>query len=344
MHRIICFVLLLILVAAAVPAQQNPFLSGGGETGSSADSSSGKGSRSESLPAEAGPQNNSDVPSDSSGDQGFSARDPAPIAKRKQNRLTRWIFEIQRTIYEALAETMQLVKTEKEKPGMLLLVLAGAFLYGIIHALGPGHRKTILFSYFIAEEAPLIRGMAAGALMGILHGAAAAGIILPLFYLLRGSLLLTFNQVSRSIELAAFLFITLFGAVMLLYSIVHMLSDRSSNADRDTEVSQPSRSGSKTLLLIVGSSIIPCPGAAMILLFALSLEMIGTGLLAVASMSAGMAFTLSLVALVTLKTRATLRRIGDRQGSRAEFIHHILELAGYLMITLFGVIMTVGLI
>ena len=325
--RRIVWILLLAAAAAAVTAQENPFLSSG-------NSEAQQDSHVSSPAIEKGPETETTV---------------QPGRPARQGPLMSQIARVQRGIYEGLAGAMQRVKAAEESPQVLFLVMAGAFLYGIIHALGPGHRKTVLFSYFMAEEVPLRWGVGAGVMMGMLHGAAAALIILPLYYLLKGSLLLTFNEVSRSIELGTFAFIALFGAVMLIISIVQMLRHHdSSTEDEGTEnggnARNPSFTRTKTLLIIVGSSLVPCPGAAMILLFALSLQMTGIGLLTVLSMSAGMSLTLSMVALVTLRARISLQRIGRRGNRFTEILHHGLEFGGYLLITIFGLIMTVGML
>ncbi len=325
--RRIVWIFLLAAAAAPIAAQENPFLSSGSDE----------------------VQQDSQVISPSREDTPETDTSVPPGRLKQQGPLMRRITRVQREIYTGLAEAMQRVKAAKGSPQVLFLVIAGAFLYGVIHALGPGHRKTVLFSYFMAEEVPLRWGVGAGLMMGMLHGAAAALIILPLYYLLKGSLLLTFNEVSRSVELGTFAFIALFGAVMLIVSIVEMLRHHDSSAEDNSvedEGKMQTRSYSRvrTLLIIVGSSLVPCPGAAMILLFALSLQMTGIGLLAVLSMSAGMSLTLSMVALITLRARTSLQRIGNAGGRFAEYLHHGLEFGGYLLITIFGLIMTLGML
>lgn len=333
--------ILFLAAAAAVAAQENPFLSSGSDQ-------EPQDSQVISPVIEKGPEADTAVQPERTTRRG-------PLMRRVA-AAQRHIAAVQRRIYEALAGTMQRVKAAEESPQVLFLVMAGAFLYGIIHALGPGHRKTVLFSYFMAEEVPLIWGVGAGVMMGMLHGAAAVLLILPLYYLLKGSLLLTFNEVSRSIELGTFAFIALFGAVMLILSIVRLVKEGRGKAMHGKEVREiegreegiearpRSCSRGRTLLIITGSSLVPCPGAAMILLFALSLQMTGVGLLAVLAMSAGMSLTLSVVALVTLQARSSLRRIGGGESRAAEYLHHGLELGGYLLITVFGMIMTAGML
>jgi len=324
---IITAVILLWLTAGVLQAQQNPFLSREATSSGAADQGENSGAASESSQA------------------------PFISVPKQQGPLLRWSARVQREIYGRLAESMQEVKKAGSRSGFMLLLLAGAFFYGAVHAIGPGHRKTVLFSYFMAEETPLKQGVFAGVLMGLLHGAAAAAIILPLYYLLRGSLLLTFNEFSRSLELGTFMFIALFGGVMLIFTVAQLarghLGHRGHHSPKGGEKNDggPRRgSRGRTLMIIVGSSLVPCPGAAMILLFALSMQMVGVGLWAVLSMSLGMSFTLALVAFLTLRARSAIEWMGKGRGRTGEILHHGLEVGGYLVITVFGVIMTLGVL
>jgi ABC-type nickel/cobalt efflux system permease component RcnA len=256
------------------------------------------------------------------------------------------ISKLQRQLYSSLAELMGSIQSSKGNPRFLFLLLLAACIYGMIHALGPGHRKTVIFSYFLAEDARLARGIGAGVVMALLHGASAAVIILPLYYLVRGSLLLTFNSLSRYVEMGSFLFLSLFGAVMFLLHLLPLLKKRTPGRIRQGEKpkEESARSSRELLLLILGSGLVPCPGAAMILIFALSLDMVFHGLLAVAAMSVGMAITLSLVALASMGARKGLGRSTRRHHRTAAFLHTVLELGGYGLIMLFGLVMLLGMV
>ena len=194
--------------------------------------------------------------------------------------------------------------------------------------------------------------------MALLHGAAAVGLILPIYYVLRGSLMVTFNSVSRYIEIATFGFIAVFGAVMLTLHLVHLLrgghtqhTAAQMKQDGDT---QPSEAASQSralpfqqkslLLLVVGSGLVPCPGAAMVLMFALSMQMLTLGLLAVGAMSLGMAVTISSVAVVTLGARKGLNKTAEKNKGLTTILHNSLEIGGYSVISLFGIIMTLGML
>ncbi len=356
------FVRILLLVvfmttAAAVYAQQNPFLSGS----DAQESSAGQRADADEQNSENGEQS----------EDGAAFEQISGSTRSKQpSRFMQLINEFQRQLYGRIAGAMQAVKRQENRGSVLFIALGAAFLYGLLHALGPGHRKTVIFSYFLAEDAPVIQGVAAGVLLAALHGAAAIGLILPIYYLLRGSLLITFNSVSRYIEAGTFGFIAVFGAVMLAVHLIQMLRgthdhghdhghahghNGHSNHGQSTQGrlstgteaadEAPERGRRRNLLLlIIGSGLVPCPGAAMVLMFALSMQMTALGLMAVGAMSLGMAVTISAVAVVTLSARATLNKKVAENHKLTSIIHTTLELGGYAVIFLFGLVMTLGVL
>lgn len=338
-----------LLLSGTAYAQQNPFLSGG----SSGDSPS---SAAESGDAGAAPPD-AETPQPSAPKASASGIVAGGGEPKQQSRFLQLINEFQRQLYGRIAGAMQAVKQQENRGSVLFIALAAAFLYGLLHALGPGHRKTVIFSYFLAEGAPVLHGVAAGVLMAALHGAAAVLLILPIYYILRGSLLITFNSVSRYIELATFGFIAVFGAVMLTLHLVQLLRGAHGHAHRHSAApGEPEelqygagqgtgsgRTGRRNmLLLIIGSSLVPCPGAAMVLMFALSMQMTALGLMAVGAMSLGMAVTISAVAVVTLGARATLNKSVAKNHKLTSVLHTTLELGGYMVIFVFGLLMTIG--
>ena len=84
------------------------------------------------------------------------------VSKREENlktlrhpRFTQTIIGkialIQRSLNKHLAELTKRIK-ETKSAKMLFLIILITFIYGAVHALGPGHGKTLTFSYFLSEE------------------------------------------------------------------------------------------------------------------------------------------------------------------------------------------------
>jgi ABC-type nickel/cobalt efflux system permease component RcnA len=289
--------------------------------------------------------------------------------------LPNWLTRLQRELYGRISGSFDTVRSDGFASPAFLLLLLFAFLYGLLHALGPGHRKTVLFSYFLARGAPARTGVAAGLGMALLHGLSAVAVVLSIYYLLRGALLIGVQRAERVMELTTFGLIALFGLVLLVRTIVHLISSHRHSAEHTAEAEgsapgpadNPQAQGARaevgpasdarsgrgrgggesdrgTLLMILFSGSLPCPGAAMILLFALSMEMLALGVAVIAAMSLGMGVTLSAVALLTLGGRRLLLPEQAAGGAKAAFLHHAAELAGYGLVAAIGMVMFLSLL
>ena len=84
----------------------------------------------------------------------LSRRVPLRCHFRRQGRLGglfAWVLDKQQGLQRMLATSVKGLKTDNPMAGAL--TLAGlSFLYGILHAVGPGHGKTIISSYVVANE------------------------------------------------------------------------------------------------------------------------------------------------------------------------------------------------
>ena len=86
----------------------------------------------------------------------------------------------------------------------MLALAAAALLYGIFHAIGPGHGKTIVSTFFLAKEAKLRHSLIAGYLIAIVHAVSALTIVLALFFIVRGVFSTGFESASRIVQTLIF--------------------------------------------------------------------------------------------------------------------------------------------
>ncbi|TVR93212.1 MAG: hypothetical protein EA428_02540 [Spirochaetaceae bacterium] len=275
---------------------------------------------------------------------------PAPVPAESPGSYARFqvrLREYQRALHAQLAELMSGTEAGGALPGRsVALIGLVAFLYGLVHAALPGHRKILLASYFVAADAPLWQAPAAGVGVAVIHSGAAGVVVLGSYYLLQGSLSLALDQATVYLQGITAVIVMLIGVVVLTLKIreVHKLRQ----AVQTSEASDPDNAAGEgeleqrlfrrlrtrlgLLPAIVLSAVIPCPGSAMILLFSLSLGVLWLGLIATAAFSLGMAITLSLVSLVALLSKRMLTGVLD--GRLGEGIHIGLEsLGGLAMIT-----------
>jgi nickel/cobalt exporter len=108
----------------------------------------------------------------------FDSPAPAPAASSVSVPMPRLqaLIDAQRTIREVLAEA---VDGSASSASGVIALLGLAFAYGLLHALGPGHRKMALAAYFVARPSHPLQGVTAGASVAFLHAAASSPVPAP---------------------------------------------------------------------------------------------------------------------------------------------------------------------
>ncbi|ADU67161.1 hypothetical protein LGV61_12250 [Desulfurispirillum indicum] len=188
----------------------------------------------------------------------------------------------------------------------VLLLLGVAFLYGALHAAGPGHGKTLVAGYFLARDARLSSALLASALVALIHAISGLAVSLTIYFAARATFRQSFAETEALMMNVSGILIILVG-VWLLWRFVR--SGRSCGCQHhhgeEVPILASDRRGIFSLALAAG--IVPCPGVMTVLLFALLLGQLAVGIAATVAMSVGMGLTICLVALATVKTRSVSR-------------------------------------
>jgi len=249
---------------------------------------------------------------------------------------------VQKMLNESLASMTRALKGSRSLGG-LLLVAALALAYGIFHAAGPGHGKTIVSSFLLANEGKIRQSFIIGYLVAAVHALSALTVVLVLYYLIRGIFATGVEQANHYIQLVTFAVITLIGAVMLVRRSMgkaHSHAHHHEHAGPDDAQGPEAGLTMKSLLgIALPAGVIPCPGAVAVVLFALSLHMLAVSILAVSSISLGMGTTISATgAVVILVKRGAIRAVAGAHEERDMKIRRVVEIAGAAILFLFGLV------
>ncbi len=89
--------------------------------------------------------------------------------------MQRWVRQADAVFYRDLSQALGALKTD----WTAFWLLGGlSFLYGIVHAAGPGHGKVVISSYMLANEAQVRRGILLSFVSAMLQSLVAIGFVL----------------------------------------------------------------------------------------------------------------------------------------------------------------------
>jgi ABC-type nickel/cobalt efflux system permease component RcnA len=274
-----------------------------------------------------------------------------------------WLLAKQAEFYRLLATTVRAAKTD----GTAALALVGiSFLYGVFHAAGPGHGKAVISSYLVADGSTYRRGVALSVAAALLQAIVAIAVVGVLAALL-GATGRAMNFTVRVIELAAYGLIIAFGLVLAWrkgrafleayaarrgkahhhdhHGHSHAHGDHHDHAHGPEPAELKGRGWLKRgITAVVAVGLRPCSGAILVLVFALSQGIFLIGVVATLVMALGTAITVTAIATLTVAGKAFAERLArTRAGDSAAVLILGLEVAGALVIVVFGAALITGL-
>ena len=278
--------------------------------------------------------------------------------QRTRFEMTRLQQELQRSL-AGLAREL--------KSGDSLIPLATllffSFLYGVVHAAGPGHGKVVISSYLLAQESQIRRGIQLSFLTALVQAFSAIALV--------GLLALVFDLTRREaaakvqlLEIASYGLIILLGLWMLVAALRgkigcghdhgtqgqgdhdHAHHDHGhhdhghSHGQGQAAVQTRSRAEGGTLrgfvAMVLSVGIRPCSGAVIILLFTLAQGIFLAGVGATFAMALGTALTVAALGILAVTSRKLALRLAGQDSVWQDRIGRGLAVLGSLAICFFG--------
>ena len=266
----------------------------------------------------------------------FTSKAQPPKASQQQAMPNHFLAKIsfwQHQLNQKMAAlTRQAKETGSMKPFFFLFIIA--FSYGILHAAGPGHGKAVAASYIISQKGKIVDSLLFGNMIALFHGFSGMFLVLFIYFVLNSSVSGTLLDVSRITQIISYSLILLLGTVLLTKSIY--LWCRRTVIDRRYPDGNTRRRkiGSLGTAFVVG--MVPCPGVVLVMLFSLSMDMIGLGFLLALSMTLGMAVTISAVVVIGTVGKNLALGALQRRKDLAGIVGQIIETLAALMIMALG--------
>jgi nickel/cobalt exporter len=131
-----------------------------------------------------------------------------------------WVVDTQQTMQRELANGVKLLKTENAFAAAVGLA-ALSFLYGVVHAVGPGHGKTIISSYVVANEQTVRRGVIISFIAAALQALTAVALVGVLAIALNASGM-AIKSWTLQLESVSFALIALVGLWLLTTQLLRI--------------------------------------------------------------------------------------------------------------------------
>ncbi len=223
------------------------------------------------------------------------------------------LYDAQRWIYATLGTNLGAFANSRNWAA-LLSVLPLGILFGAIHALTPGHGKSVLASYLVGSRLAALRSLGVAGVLAATH----VGMAVILALLAAPLITRTLGGVGRApaLELLSWALMTAIG----LWLLARAVRGRSHAHHEGMAVG-----------LVAG--LIPCPLTLFVMLYALAHAVPVAGLTFAAAMLIGITFTLGAVALAAVLVRDAVIRLLSRHGASIARLSRGLDLlSGILLV------------
>ena len=226
--------------------------------------------------------------------------------------------------------------------------LAICLLYGMLHALGPGHGKSIVVGYFIARRGRWRQGVALGAGITVTHTMSAVLLLLILYAIFKATVFSAFETGRIGIERASYALIMLTGVLLVVLAIRDVFkshkgcgcSARLESAEGAVAESKlpPVARWREILGVAAVTGIVPCPAVALIVLFCLLNSMVALSLLGALVICIGMTITNVAFGIAAVAFRKGIDK-GSAHTRIATKIYTVATLAGGVIIFISGLLL-----
>jgi ABC-type uncharacterized transport system, permease component len=237
----------------------------------------------------------------------------------------------QRELNQQLSGLLQAVAANPTKAGGSLL--AFSFIYGVLHALGPGHGKIVITTWLATHPSKLKSSIGLTLAASLLQGLVAITLVVVVLTLLalpaRQLHLSSFWLEKGSYALVGILGLLLcWRAVKKLRLLMRRPSFKSFTLHHvhhancgcghqhmpDPQQMESGNDWRARLVIVLSMGMRPCSGAIMVLLFSKVVGVFSWGVVSALAMAAGTSITISSLALLVHSFRQLAVRLSDNKA------------------------------
>jgi nickel/cobalt exporter len=187
--------------------------------------------------------------------------------------------------------------------GVLVLLLLAAFGWGALHALSPGHGKSMVAAYLVGTRGSARHAVALGATVTVAH---TAGVFALGLVTLALSQYVLPEDLYPWLTLASGLLVVGVGAAVLRTRVKRA---RAHHHHHHHHQGDDALSWKGLVAMGASAGLIPCPSALVVLLGAISQHQVGLGLVLITAFSLGLAATMTAIGLAVVYAQRALARL-----------------------------------
>lgn len=271
-----------------------------------------------------------------------------------------WLAQRQAEFNRALYAALRLIRTD---PAALWSLAGLGFVYGVLHAAGPGHGKAVVAAYLVATGETLRRGIVLAFISAAVQ-ALTAIVLVGVATRLLNLTAVAVTDAAVGLELASGAAITVLGLMLLWRRLRRKpvaiaacpppnaapTSSRPALRYRGAIVGpaetcaacgtiHPTATSNwrDALAAVLSVGLRPCTGAIIVLTFAFSLQLWWAGVFATGAMALGTGLTVAAIATLTVTARGLAERLTGARAATPRFAT-ALGIAGAAAITLVGIL------
>lgn len=236
------------------------------------------------------------------------------------------IRQLQAKYLNQVTENLRDIK-QGNQPLFSVSLMLLSFLYGLLHAAGPGHGKAVISAYLLSTKAQLRHGIQIAFFASIMQAITAITIVFSGIFIFQTSVR-GINTRFAHFEQFSYALIALLGLYLLITQLLKMLQRNPKHKhhvhDEDcgcghTHIPAPQNQEQnfrQKALTVLSIGIRPCTGALIILILAHSLGLYLTAIIATFLMAFGTFITISTVATFAVGAQKLANKFSKNISSK----------------------------
>ena len=204
-----------------------------------------------------------------------------------------------------------------------IIIIFIAFIYGVVHAIGPGHGKSLVALYFTSNKSNYKKAFKMGYMISIIHAMFALIFTFSIFFIFKTMFRQNFNEFSHIAILISSIMISSVGLYLIYEAYIHR-----KQTEQEHKITNKSE-----FTVALSAGIVPCPGVMTIVLFCIVLGKYTLGIVSAIAMSIGMGLTISIAGIFSIL-------LNKKISSKLKNISYFLEMLGGLLVFTLGLFLS----